>query len=143
MTDQEAFNTVLAKLREQKVASSDGENCMYQSDVGCCAVGHLLPAGLDLRSKGLNSVGAETLRRRSPEAQLALGDLTPSLLGELQFAHDLLVPMPEGLDETSAMAATRGDKYTAIGRSVANWEQEMQVIAARFNLNYTPNEVPA
>ncbi|MGO4302222.1 hypothetical protein [Cupriavidus sp. RAF12] len=136
MTNQEAFTLALTKLRQQEFASvSPDGTCLYRSQYGCCAVGHMLPPHLDL--KAYNSQGVETLITYVPDT--GIEHLNRNLLARIQRAHDLLFPMPRNVAECESAAAARQGEFSC-ERGAGPWEDAMKQIAEEFELNY---EVPA
>lgn len=118
MNNQEAFDTVLTKLRKQKVRSVDTDSitCLYRGTNGNkCAAGHLIPDALyrpDMERKAIFE-----LINTDPALRKELGSVK-TLLSALQKAHDQHLSL--GLDR---------------------WEGEMARIADQHNLKYTPPEV--
>jgi hypothetical protein len=112
MLPQEIFNTVQTKLRSQREASTDGIHCMYRGRNGNrCAVGHLISD--DIYDPKMEGLGISNLLARFELPNYF--HLECSLIQELQSAHDL--HLVSSLDE---------------------WELEMQKIAHRNRLIYTP-----
>ncbi len=83
MTNQEAFDKMVAHLRKQgKPAKQDG-SCRYRTDDGLmCAVGCLLTDAEYKRS--MEGKGVERMQRTYGVLQ----DLDPSFLAEMQDTHD-------------------------------------------------------
>lgn len=125
MTNQEAFNIVLFALRQQGDACivpgtqfSEQPTCLYRGPEGCkCAIGHLMPdAVYDPRMEGR---GLPVLLNQAAASQAlrdAFANLKPSLLDELQWAHDRIL-------------AVQGPRA---------WEERMKYLAALNSLDYTP-----
>ncbi|MEN7527883.1 hypothetical protein [Cupriavidus sp. DL-D2] len=136
MNNQEAFTLALTKLRQQEFASvSPDGTCLYRSQYGCCAVGHMLPAELEVGP--YNGQCADSLLRHLPGT--GIEKVNRSLLARMQRAHDMLFPMPPSIQETEAMTASREGEFGS-GRGRGEWEGAMKQIAEEFDLNY---EVPA
>lgn len=135
MNQQQAFDIVLTKLRAQGVASirDDGRGCLYRSQYGCCAVGHLLPEGLPLSRVDNDMVVSDLLDQFNiPE----LDNLSLAFLDELQIAHDCLMPLAPGAHEADRLETFRLKSFDGIERSMAAWEGRMAGIASYYGLTY-------
>ena len=123
MTAQEIFDTVLAHLRAQGVASvGDGPigclTCMYRTPSGLmCAVGCLIPD--EIYTPDMEGEDAYYVVRRYLIPAGLIGDESDPLLADLQWAHDTRMPREPA-------------------QSLADWEQHMSAIASRHGLIYTP-----
>lgn len=111
-TKQETFDTVVAHLRKQgKPASNDDGTCMYRTTDGLkCAVGALIP---DERYTAI------------------LEDYLPCIDGRHEL-NDLL----NELGHDIVLARELQGVHDCAG--VTEWEYELEVVAAKFNLTYTP-----
>jgi hypothetical protein len=131
-SEQEAFDHVLTRLREQKVGSSVEGVCRYRGHGDhCCGVGHLMSditynpemegsgvLSLD-KTKHLNMENPQTLDvKLLPEFVNLSGDF----LQAIQTSHDSHLTAPGVRDGFSLM---RG------------WENSMARGAVRFGLTYT------
>lgn len=121
MTDQEAFDTALFKLREQGVRSLRVEvpgaltMCVYRAPNGVkCAVGHLIPD--EHYSPELE--GNEVTRLPPELMNSVFAGVNPDLLADMQFVHDVHMP------ETK-------------GAPLDRWEGRMKLLAEKFGLAYT------
>lgn len=117
LTAQQAFDLALNGIRGQQYRqSAKGLNCVYRGPGGLkCAVGHMLPDDLYDPKMDDTTTAAGMLGTEFPATAALFQDVPPDLLSDLQFAHD-------------AMAPGGAEKY----------EYQMQVIAKRFHLTYTP-----
>lgn len=100
MTNQEAFDKMVAHLRKQgKPAHEDG-SCRYRTKDGLmCAVGCLITDAEYKR--GMEGMGVENMMA----AYEVLQDLDPPLLAEMQDTHDVYDPTV--WEERFADTATR------------------------------------
>jgi len=120
LSGQEIYNTVLFKLREQKVQSYshclEGYSCLYRGPNGVkCALGHLIND--EEYVPEMEGKSADCLARESFMPKRLLPYL--GLIAGLQTAHDDCMPR-----------STQG--------SMDLWEQGMKNIAEQFRLVYTP-----
>ena len=123
-TMQEAFDTVLQKLRAQRCRSVKfnekfgREICAYRGDNGMkCGIGHLIPD-----DEYQPVYDEDALRARYVMAP-ALEGLPRDLLTSLQTTHDCCMPSP-GANNTEAR--------------MAEFEDWMADIAKSFHLTYAP-----
>lgn len=124
---QALFDTVLTKLREQKVAAGTVTArgnfvCRYRGDNGAkCAVGHLIPdENYDPEFEGS---GVYTLASRlACPSEIKRHE---NLLGSLQSIHDQFLPR-EG--------------FPSEYRGLDKWEEKMEKAAAIHGVKYTHPE---
>lgn len=122
MTDQEIFDKVLNHLRAQgHRATNDAGKCVYRASNGdMCAVGCLIADGA--YKADMEGGGVYRLLSKWPSALgLTIGPHDHKLLQDLQAAHDVHMPRV-GFDSPTA----------------ADWECEMEEIARKYGLVYTP-----
>ena len=83
MTNQEAFDKMVAHLRKQGRKAQENGTCRYRTKNGLmCAVGCLLTD--DEYKRGMEGMGVEHMQRLYGVLQ----DLDPPLLAEMQDTHD-------------------------------------------------------
>lgn len=103
MTLQEIFNKAVGSLLKQGARSesefNDRRKCAYRSDVGCCAVGHLIPDEIYRYEMDANaSTSVLNLLQDFPEvnnfilADNVTRDVSEIFLVDLQHIHDTSDP---------------------------------------------------
>lgn len=87
MTNQEAFDKMVAHLRKQGKPAKQGNSCRYRTEGGLmCAVGCLISDAEYKR--GMEGMGVEHMQHRYEVLQ----DLDPPFLAEMQDTHDAYDP---------------------------------------------------
>lgn len=134
-SNQDAFDKVLAFMREQKIAAYDTElnTCRYRTPTGLkCAVGCLFPDSLYLYAMDLQTYdditclsGIAYILQNYPTLADWFANCDTDLLMALQSIHDRYMP-----------------RITEEGElpSMHTWERKMQEIAGQYNLKYTSAE---
>lgn len=135
-SNQDAFDKVLAFMREQKIAAYDTalSACRYRTFDGLkCAVGCLFPDSLYFRAMDIQTYdditglsGINTVLQDYPTLADWFANCDTELLSDLQSAHDVYMP-----------------RFTKEGElpSMHTWERKMQELARQYNLKYTSAEV--
>ena len=133
-SNQDAFDKVLAFMREQKIAAYDTEmsTCRYRTSIGLkCAVGCLFPDSLyhykmDIQtSQELGCWIGIAILLNYPTLADWFANCDTELLKDLQSIHDRYMPRLTKEGELPNMQI---------------WERKMQELAGQYNLKYTPPE---